>query len=81
MAGNNISYIDFYFYEMLEVFDFISKGKVYNIHPFLQEYSSRVNLEANCKNHQSVYSLPFNMKFAKINNWEEILLFYNTKHE
>ena len=38
ILGNNISYLDFYLFEIVELIDFITEGGVFDNFPDLQKY-------------------------------------------
>ena len=72
LIGPLLTYLDFYLYELLELIDFTTEGKIFDEYPELAEYRFRVSQLPKLKEYlTSDHCLlaPFNMKFAKINNW------------
>lgn len=72
LTGNNLTYLDFYLYELLCLIDFTSDGKVFKEYPDLAEYQFRISQLKNLKEYlvsSKCLTAPFNMKFARINNW------------
>jgi len=43
ILGNNISYLDFYLFEIVELIDFITEGGVFENYPDLQKYQKRMS--------------------------------------
>ena len=43
LTGNNLTYLDFYLYELLQLIDFTSDGKVFKEYPDLAEYQFRIS--------------------------------------
>lgn len=67
-----MTYLDFYLYELLQLIDFTSDGKVFKEYPDLAEYQFRISQLPKLKEYlvsDDCLLAPFNMKFAKINNW------------
>ena len=68
LAGNDISYVDFIFYEQLELLDFIWEGNLFNQWPILLTYHQRVHSIKEISEYRSKHAnLPFNNKHAKLN--------------
>ena len=74
LIGENLVYLDFYIYEMCQAFNWISDGKLFETYPNLAEHNKRMyELPAIKKMQDEITptNAPFNMKFAKHNNWEK----------
>ena len=77
LAGDNLTYIDFFFFEMLLVIEFFSEGESNTTHPNLAAYCERMSNLPNLKEYMETSScvrdLPFNMRNAKNNkNWPPV---------
>ena len=71
LVGDYVTYVDFIFYELLELVSFVSEGKVYTENPTLDSFKKSVeSLEKMAKHLQSERFVKgtFNNKVAKINN-------------
>ncbi len=72
LVGDNVTYIDFVFFEMIDFMTFISQGDLFTRYPKLAEYHSRVKdlpkLKAFYGNDKKCIKRPFNNKIAKLNN-------------
>ena len=69
--GDNVTYVDFYFYEFLDLIDFVTEGKVYTEYPVFNEYHGRVADLPNFKEYLAsdrFMKSQFNNKSAKLNN-------------
>jgi hypothetical protein len=69
LAGDYVSYADFYWFEMIQLMNFITEGTILKNNLWLESYNTRVlalpNIAAYMK---SIEHLTFNMPFAQINN-------------
>ena len=69
LAGDSITYLDFYFWELLELLNFVSEGKILDDFPTLKAYHANFECIESLK---AVIAqqreLPFNNKSAKLNN-------------
>lgn len=43
LLGNDLSYMDFYLYELLQLIDYITQGEVYQAYPHLEQYQYRIS--------------------------------------
>lgn len=43
LLGYNLCYLDFYLFELLQLIDFTTDGKVYEVYPFFHEYQHRIS--------------------------------------
>ncbi|KAL3794636.1 hypothetical protein HJC23_010064 [Cyclotella cryptica] len=69
IADNKLCCADFAFVELVELVDFISNGKVFEIYPALKDYRDRIFELPTLKEYLTKRAdLPFNNKVAKINN-------------
>ena len=71
IAGNHVSWVDFIYFELLELQDFITQGKIYTVYPHLKEYRDRVQNLPKLKDYiegPDFMSRPLNNKSAKLNN-------------
>lgn len=67
LAGNNLSWLDFYFAELLDLLDKVSEGVFYQEFPAAKEYfDAFVNLPGMAEYWQSCMKAPFNNKMAKL---------------
>lgn len=71
LIGDYVTYVDFYFYEFLELLNFISDGQIIIDYPTLKDYKKSIesldSMVRHMKSDQYVQR-PFNNKIAKINN-------------
>lgn len=69
LASGNLSWLDFYFAELLDMLDKISEGLFYQEFPAAKEYfEAFVNLPGMAEYWQSCMKAPFNNKMAKLLN-------------
>ena len=62
-------YVDFYFFEVLELIAFVTEGKIFEDYPTLKEYHARIEAMEVLKDKiKEQRTLLFNGKRAKINN-------------
>ena len=67
LAGENLSWLDFYFAETLDLLDKISAGVFYQEFPALKEYfDAFINLPGMAEYWQTCMKIPFNNKMAKL---------------
>ena len=68
-CGAEPSWLDFYFFEILELLDWLSDGKVYETHPTLKSLHDNIeNLDGVKAVLEGQRKLAFNNKMAKLNN-------------
>ena len=73
MAGEDVTYVDFIFFELLDFCGFITEGKVFaNNGPQLKEFMLRMSnlnkLKDFWADKERCIKRPFNNKIAKLNN-------------
>ena len=69
LIGDKICYLDFILFEVCNVMDFLTKGRIWNDYPSLKKYAGRIkSLPALQKAIAAAESKPFNNPFAKINH-------------
>ena len=72
LCGENITYVDFAFFELCDFMNWISEGQLYSKNPVLQDYFDRVKqlprLAEFFADDEKCIKRPFNNKVAKINN-------------
>jgi len=72
LLGDDLCYLDFYVFELLSLINYTTGGDVYQEYPHLSDYKHRISelprLRDYLKSGKCMIA-PFNMKFAKINNW------------
>ena len=72
LCGNNVTYVDFIFFELCDFMDWISQGMLYERNPTLQAYHNRVKslprLAEFYADDRKCIKRPFNNKVAKLNN-------------
>ena len=73
LIGENVTYVDFIFFELLDFCGFITEGKVFQQHgPNLKEFMLRMSnlpkLKEFWADPQRCIKRPFNNKIAKLNN-------------
>ena len=69
LVGENPTYVDFYFVEIIELLVFVTEGKVLEDYPTLKTYHANVlGLPNVAAKHEEQKKLIFNNKVAKINN-------------
>ena len=74
LTGDDICYLDFYLYELLQLAAFTTNGKIFQEYPHLDHYQFRMSQLPRLKeylNSRECQAVPFNMKFANINNWDQ----------
>ena len=72
IAGHELSFVDFIYFELLELQDFITEGKIYTAYPTLKAYRDRIqNLPKVKEYYESDQCMkrPFNNTVDKLNNW------------
>lgn len=76
LLGPNICYLDFYMFELMQFIDFLTDGGVFERYPHLEDYQFRIaslpRLKEYLESGQALVA-PFNMKFAKLNNWSPFM--------
>lgn len=77
LAGDNVTIVDFLFFEAVEFLKWASKGEIFNEHPQLKEYSQQVKSLKNLKEYfQSAdcweNDKTFNNVVAKINGTQSL---------
>ena len=72
LTGNEVRYIDFTFFELCELMEWISEGRLYTKFPTLKAYSARIkdlpSLTEYWADDRRCMKRPFNNKVAKLNN-------------
>lgn len=71
LVGDYVTFVDFCFYEFLELVDFVSEGRVYGENPSLKAYKENIEKLEKMQEHiksDRYLKRPFNNKVAKINN-------------
>ena len=72
LVGDNVTYVDFTFFELCELMNWISEGKLLDQNPVLAEYCQRVKslprLAEYYADDTRCMKSPFNNKVAKLNN-------------
>ena len=72
LAGDNVTYPDFIFFELCDLMQFISDGQLFERFPVLENYWERVKelprLKEFYEDDSKCIKRPFNNKIAKINN-------------
>ena len=72
LVGSEVTYVDFTFFELCELIQFISEGQLFTQIPKLQEYSERVKALPRLAEYYAddtrCMKRPFNNKVAQINN-------------
>jgi len=67
-----VTYLDFVFFELLEVMDHVGEGIFFAQHPTLQEYSERIKqlpkFSEFWADDEKCMKSPFNNVMAKLNN-------------
>jgi glutathione S-transferase len=73
LLGDNLCYLDFFLYEFFQLLDFITEGQLYNDHPMLSDYQTRMYHLPGVKEvtDNLTPAVPFNAKFAPLNNFYE----------
>ena len=67
IAGNDLSWLDFYFAELLDLLDKVTEGVFYQEFPAFKEYFENfVNLPGMAEYWQNCQKAPFNNKMAKL---------------
>ena len=73
LIGNDICYIDFIVFELLELVFLVTDGKVFTEFDNLSSYHQRIQNLPKLRDYidsEDFLKAPFHMKNAKINNWE-----------
>lgn len=73
ILDNNISYLDFFLFELVELSDFITEGTVFSKYPALESFKKRMYKLPRLKTYlisDECLKSPFHMQNAFINNWE-----------
>ena len=72
LCGDNLTYVDFVFFELCDFMDWIAEGQLLAQHPSLKAYSDRVKalprLAEFYDDDTKCIKRPFNNKIAKLNN-------------
>ena len=72
LIGDNVTYIDFVFFELIDFMTFISQGQLFQKYESLEAYHTRVKnlpkLKEYYANDELCIKRPFNNKIAKLNN-------------
>ena len=72
LVGDNVTYVDFIFFELCDFMDWISQGVLYERNPSLQTYHERMRtlprLSEFYGDDSKCIKKPFNNKVAKLNN-------------
>ena len=69
LAGEELTWVDFYGYESVELFQFIWEGKFFDEYPIFKEYHARIAALPKVAAFLAAQTpLPFSNKMAKINN-------------
>ena len=68
LAGNELTWVDFIGYEAVEVFQWVSEGKFFDMYPCFKEYHARIAAEPKVAAFLEAQApLPWNNKMAKLN--------------
>ena len=72
LCGDNVTYPDFIFFELCDLMQFVSEGRLFEKYPTLETYHERVKelprLKEFYEDDTRCIKRPFNNKIAKINN-------------
>ena len=72
LVGDNVTYIDFVFFELIDFMTFISQGQLFQQFEILEAYHTRVKNLPKLKEYyaddERCIKRPFNNKIAKLNN-------------
>ena len=72
LCGDNVTYPDFIFFELIEFMEFLSQNQLSDRYPVLDDYMDRIkslpNLSEFLADEDKCIKRPFNNKIAKINN-------------
>ena len=72
LIGQNITYVDFILFEMCDLMNWISEGKLFEQNPTLEAYHDRIKnlprLKQYYEDDTRCMKKPFNNKVAKLNN-------------
>ena len=72
LCGENLTYVDFIFFELCDFMNWISENQLYTEYPSLQSYFDRVKalprLAAFFMDDERCIKRPYNNKIAKLNN-------------
>jgi len=70
ILGDNMCFLDFMWFEMVTIADWVTEGKSMTTYPELVAFSDKMKaLPATAACQGEAEKLPFIMRFAKINNW------------
>lgn len=72
ICGTKICYVDFFLFETLQMFDFVTKGQIFEKYPCLRTYCDGIKELPELRNYTVGEQRPFNSPIAKINNWPEV---------
>ena len=68
IAGNEVTYVDFYFFERLQQMIFVTNGKIFEEYPILKTYN------------ETMMNLPKLKEYLEDMNCPEVGLNFNNKH-
>ena len=72
LCGENLTYVDFIFFELCDFMDWIAEGNLFMQHPSLKAYSDRIKalprLAEFYADDTRCIKRPYNNKIAKLNN-------------
>lgn len=76
LLGYNVSYMDFYLFELILLVEFLTEEEVFQWYPCFEAYKGQMvelpRLESYLmSSSKAVTEFPFNMRFAKVNNWKK----------
>ena len=74
LLGDDLCYMDFYLYELIQMADFVTQGEIYTAYKLFDTYQYTISQLPRLKRYllsPNFISAPFNLKFAKINNWKK----------
>ena len=73
LVGENVTYVDFTMFELCDMMDWVSEGKLFQQNPSLANYSARMKALPGLAEFYADDNLcmkyPFNNKIAKLNNF------------
>jgi len=76
LCGDNVAWVDFYWFEYLMMGNMILNNELSNNHPNVAAYIERMSALPGVNEYmassETFTKQPFNMRFAKHNNWEAI---------
>jgi glutathione S-transferase len=76
LLGDDLTYMDFYLFELLQLADYITQGEIYAAYKHLDSYQYAISQLPRLKRYlqsPNFISAPFNLKFARINNWRRVV--------